>query len=234
MFGLVTVLLWALTLAVLFRSCTDPASNVNEIQVDYSVFKQWVEEDKVERVLMKSGKYTITLREGVEVELPEREETDPTQETANQLLAQIPWAGPELETVYVTIPTPEIDFDIYQLMDDHDTDYYDEPADNSGYFMSLIITTFLPILLMVGLMFFLFRGVGGKGGIGGLGGVGKANAKVYVEKTTGVTFRDVAGQDEAKESLQEIIDILHNPHKYTEIGAKLPKGALLVGPPGTG
>ena len=73
-----------------------------------------------------------------------------------------------------------------------------------------------------------------KGGMGGLGGVGKANAKVYVEKKTGVTFRDVAGQDEAKESLQEIIDILHNPQKYTEIGAKLPKGALLVGPPGTG
>ena len=83
-------------------------------------------------------------------------------------------------------------------------------------------------------MMFLFRGIGGKGGMGGLGGVGKANAKVYVEKKTGVTFRDVAGQDEAKESLQEIIDILHNPQKYTEIGAKLPKGALLVGPPGTG
>ena len=66
-------------------------------------------------------------------------------------------------------------------------------------------------------------------GIGGVGGVGKANAKVYMEKSTGVTFRDVAGQDEAKESLQEIIDILHNPQKYTEIGAKLPKGALLVG-----
>ncbi|MDY3092985.1 MAG: AAA family ATPase, partial [Schaalia hyovaginalis] len=72
------------------------------------------------------------------------------------------------------------------------------------------------------------------GGIGGIGGVGKANAKVYMEKSTGVTFRDVAGQDEAKESLTEIIDFLHNPGKYTEIGAKLPKGALLVGPPGTG
>ena len=73
-----------------------------------------------------------------------------------------------------------------------------------------------------------------KMGGGGLGGVGKANAKVYVEKKTGVTFKDVAGQDEAKESLVEIIDFLHNPQKYTEIGAKLPKGALLVGPPGTG
>ena len=76
--------------------------------------------------------------------------------------------------------------------------------------------------------------MGGMGGIGGSGGGGKANAKVYMEKQTGVTFRDVAGQDEAKESLTEIIDFLHNPQKYTEIGAKLPKGALLVGPPGTG
>ena len=75
---------------------------------------------------------------------------------------------------------------------------------------------------------------GGMGGMGGIGGVGKANAKVYMEKSTGVTFKDVAGQDEAKESLTEIIDFLHNPQKYTEIGAKLPKGALLVGPPGTG
>ena len=74
----------------------------------------------------------------------------------------------------------------------------------------------------------------GMGGIGGIGGVGKSNAKVYMEKSTGVTFKDVAGQDEAKESLTEIIDFLHNPGKYTEIGAKLPKGALLVGPPGTG
>ena len=111
---------------------------------------------------------------------------------------------------------------------------YTEPVDESAYFLSLILSYVLPLLLMVGLMMFLFRGIGGKGGMGGLGGVGKANAKVYVEKKTGVTFRDVAGQDEAKESLQEIIDILHNPQKYTEIGAKLPKGALLVGPPGTG
>ena len=72
------------------------------------------------------------------------------------------------------------------------------------------------------------------GGIGGIGSVGKSNAKVYMEKTTGVTFSDVAGQDEAKESLVEIIDFLHNPGKYTAIGAKLPKGALLVGSPGTG
>ena len=108
--------------------------------------------------------------------------------------------------------------------------------DSSVYLLDrvLFLAYVLPVLVMVGLFWFLFRGVGGKGGIGGMGNLGKSNAKVYVEKKTGVTFRDVAGQDEAKESLEEIIDILHNPQKYTEIGAKLPKGALLVGPPGTG
>ena len=97
-----------------------------------------------------------------------------------------------------------------------------------------VLLSMAPFLLILGLTFFMFRGVGGKGGMGGMMNVGKANAKVYMEKSTGVTFADVAGQDEAKESLVEIIDFLHNPGKYTAIGAKLPKGALLVGSPGTG
>ena len=227
--GLVTILLWAMTFAMVFRSCSG-TENPNEVHVDYSTFKQWVEEEKVEKVLMSSGKYTITLREGVEVELPEPEK-DKGNELAEQLLAQLNLGAEQPEPVYVTIPTPEIDFGIYELLDEYDTEYYDVPADSSGYFLSLFITTFLPMIVMVAVMMFMFRG---KGGIGGIGGVGKANAKVYVEKSTGVTFKDVAGQDEAKESLQEIIDILHSPQKYTEIGAKLPKGALLVGPPGTG
>ena len=104
--------------------------------------------------------------------------------------------------------------------------------EESSYLMSLLLSYVVPMILMVGLLVFLMRRM--SGGMGGLGGVGKANAKVYMEKSTGVTFADVAGQDEAKESLVEIIDFLHNPGKYTEIGAKLPKGALLVGPPGTG
>ena len=92
------------------------------------------------------------------------------------------------------------------------------------------LTPFLVIMLVMTLVM-SWMAKKGMGGMGGIGGVGKANAKVYMEKSTGVTFRDVAGQDEAKESLTEIIDFLHNPGKYTEIGAKLPKGALLVGPP---
>lgn len=109
--------------------------------------------------------------------------------------------------------------------------YGKEIPDNSGYLITLILTYILPIAVMWVLLSFLFRRMGGSGGPMG---VGKSNAKVYVQKETGVTFKDVAGEDEAKESLQEVVDFLHNPQKYVKIGAKLPKGALLVGPPGTG
>ena len=106
-----------------------------------------------------------------------------------------------------------------------------EIPDSSGFLMSMILTYIVPMLLVWFLLSLLFRKMS-KGG--GIMGVGKTNAKVYVQKETGVTFKDVAGEDEAKESLQEVVDFLHNPGKYTKIGAKLPKGALLVGPPGTG
>lgn len=94
-----------------------------------------------------------------------------------------------------------------------------------------ILGLVLPILLMIMLFPLVFKRMNGGGG---MMGVGKSKAKAYVQKETGITFKDVAGQDEAKESLQEVVDFLHNPGKYTAIGAKLPKGALLVGPPGTG
>lgn len=103
--------------------------------------------------------------------------------------------------------------------------------DNSGFIMDIILMYVLPLLLCWILLSFLFKKMS-KGG--GPMGVGKSNAKVYVQKETGITFKDVAGEDEAKESLQEVVDFLHNPGKYAKIGAKLPKGALLVGPPGTG
>jgi cell division protease FtsH len=96
--------------------------------------------------------------------------------------------------------------------------------------LDFFIYYILPFLIVYLLMYFAFRKIGEKGG-GGIMGVGRSNAKVYVQKETGVTFKDVAGQDEAKESLTEIVDFLHNPGKYADVGAKLPKGALLVGPP---
>ncbi len=106
-----------------------------------------------------------------------------------------------------------------------------EDTSASSSIINFIVGWVLPSVLMIGLLYMMFSRMGGGGGIMG---VGKSNAKVYVQKETGVTFADVAGEDEAKESLVEIVDFLHNPQKYTKIGAKLPKGALLVGPPGTG
>ena len=122
---------------------------------------------------------------------------------------------------------------LISLMEENGVVYGPPYIEQLSPIITLLISYVLPVIIMVVLFSFLFRGMSSKMG-GGLGGLGKSNAKVYVEKSTGVTFMDVAGQDEAKESMQEIIDILHNPQKYTEIGAKLPKGALLVGPPGTG
>ncbi len=231
--GLISLILWALVLTLLFRSCTSSLANANQVQVDYSVFRQWVVAELVEEVHMESDHYVITLKEGKEEEalafIPEDEE----REQAGNMFAWMPVQN-EKDTEYVTTPPPVSDLAILDMMDSHGVQFYRDPPDSSGYILSLLLTTVLPIVIMVGAMVYLMRGIGGKGGMGGIGGVGKANAKVYVEKKTGVTFRDVAGQDEAKESLEEIIDILHNPQKYTEIGAKLPKGALLVGPPGTG
>ena len=113
----------------------------------------------------------------------------------------------------------------------HNVPVNGQVADRSSVIISFLLTYVVPVLLMWVLLSFLFRKMS-KGG--GPMGVGKSNAKVYVQKETGITFKDVAGEDEAKESLQEVVDFLHNPGRYSRIGAKLPKGALLVGPPGTG
>ena len=231
--GLISIILWALVLTMLFRSCSNSYASANQVQVDYSTFRDWVVAGLVDSVRMDSSTYTITLKEGKEEEaLAYLDET--TTHQGSGMFSWMPMNNNK-ETEYVTTVPPVTDVNIYDMLDEYGVEKYgSDPVDPSSYILSLLITTLLPIVIMVGAMMFLFRGIGGKGGMGGLGGVGKANAKVYVEKKTGVTFRDVAGQDEAKESLQEIIDILHNPQKYTEIGAKLPKGALLVGPPGTG
>ena len=112
---------------------------------------------------------------------------------------------------------------------------FGRPVSTNNFFIDFLITWILPLLVMYLLFFVFARHISKRiGGGGGLMGLGQSNAKVYMENKTGITFADVAGQEEAKESLTEIVDFLHNPKKYTEIGAKQPKGALLVGPPGTG
>lgn len=118
-----------------------------------------------------------------------------------------------------------------QYLKDNGVEIYGEVPDNSGLLLSILLTYVLPFVAIIILFNFLMKKMSGGGGPMG---VGKSNAKVYVQKETGVTFKDVAGEDEAKESLQEVVDFLHNPGRYSKIGAKLPKGALLVGPPGTG
>ena len=121
---------------------------------------------------------------------------------------------------------------MYEELDNAGVTYSRKVVDTTNYVLSSILSFVLPMVLMVAVMMIFYR-YAFKGG-GGVMGVGKSNAKLYVQNKTGVTFKDVAGQEESKESLKEIVDFLHNPEKYTKIGAKLPKGALLVGPPGTG
>ena len=124
------------------------------------------------------------------------------------------------------------DLDLVNRLKDANVKFSQEIVDNKNTILMTILSYLLPFAAIYLVMWFLFRAISKNSG--GMMGVGKSNAKVYVEKQTGVTFRDVAGQEEAKESVTEIVDFLHNPTKYTRIGAKLPKGALLVGPPGTG
>ena len=254
--GLVSILLWALILTLLLQSAIGMFKSANTVEVDYSTFREWVRQDFVAEVKTESNQYVITLKDNVAVTEQDgqfllswkEEEPQPSEapqettpaDTAVPDAAVNPWMNGQTAEAkasklkFVTAPTISTD-GLTDLLDEHGVKYGTDIVQESSMLMSMLISYVVPILIMVVGMVFLFRFMSNKmGGAGGLGGVGKANAKVYVEKKTGVTFKDVAGQDEAKESLVEIIDFLHNPQKYTEIGAKLPKGALLVGPPGTG
>ena len=233
--GVVTIILWAIVMTLLFNAAASAFKSANTVEVPYSTFRTWVKDDKVQSVAMENSKFTITLKDGADADLPE--ETDSTADLFSGLFGtSVPSGASRPQVTYVTAPLS--DSGLIALMDEHGVEYGTDLVNESSYMLSFLASYVLVPVVMIVVMMLLFRAMsgkmGGSGGIGGIGGVGKANAKVYVEKSTGVTFKDVAGQDEAKESLQEIIDFLHNPQKYTEIGAKLPKGALLVGSPGTG
>ena len=178
-------------------------------EITYDTFLDMVEDGKVESVVVTSDRIEIT---------PKKEEKE-TVADYMQVSVQMYYTGVMK------------DDNLAAFLREHDVSFKEEIPDNSGFLLSILLTYVLPIVLVWVLLSFLFRKMSGGGGPMG---VGKSNAKVYVQKETGITFKDVAGQDEAKESLQEVVDFLHNPGKYTQIGAKLPKGALLVGPPGTG
>ena len=243
MMGIISIILWALIIVLMVNYVTSMATTRQSTEIDYSEFVQMVRDDKVAWVVMESNKYTIYPKpdaaaqtqsarpETADSPIPGLEGLMQSAESGTDQRKQQLKSGPS----YYCAPIAS-DSEIARLiplMEEHGVVYGPPYVEQLSPIISLLISYVLPVIIMVVLFSFLFRNMSSKMG-GGLGGVGKANAKVYVEKKTGVTFRDVAGQDEAKESLEEIIDILHNPQKYTEIGAKLPKGALLVGPPGTG
>ena len=237
---------WALALTLIFY-CTNSymgtagkqASNIN---IKYSDFIAMMEGKQVEDV-------TVDLSEGLLYIVPK----DGYVYTAENGTAYTKSTDQDGKAVYAftdadgkehtaalklfTVKMESNDTLVERMHEAGKTDYdtkYEPQMSPLLLFAINFILPFVFIMLMFSLVMRIMAKKGGMGGMGGIGCVGKANAKVYMEKQTGVTFADVAGQDEAKESLTEIIDFLHNPKKYTDIGAKLPKGALLVGPPGTG
>ena len=272
MTAIVSILLWALVLTLLVNLATSRLQQANSVEVSYGQFRQLIMQDAVESVVMSSGKYTFTLKEGYSLsvgedgevtvrtpeeggqdsqaaqtpqesgttggvlDLPLLDGTAPQQQPV-QSQNQAQSAGGRESLVYFCAPITQAsirDDDLVSLLEEHGvTNFGPEYVEPINPILSVLLSWVLPMVLIMVVFSLLMRGMAGKMG-GGIGNLGKSNAKVYVERKTGVTFKDVVGQDEAKESLVEIIDFLHNPQKYTEIGAKLPKGALLVGPPGTG
>ena len=184
--------------------------NATNQEIPYNEFVKMVEDGEVESVEITSDRINIVPKQ-------------PKQQKES-LLYQTP------QITYYTGKVEDDDTLTERLLT-HNVEVSGDIPDNSSFLLSILVTYVLPIALCWILLSFLFRKMSGGGGPMG---VGKSNAKVYVQKETGVTFKDVAGEDEAKESLQEVVDFLHNPGRYVKIGAKLPKGALLVGPPGTG
>ncbi len=207
--------------ALFFTSMMYKGANTSPNQeITYTEFLNLVEEDKVEEVKFKDDVINITLKEGETYGLSEEK-----AEKLNQLYES---AGQPQQTKLYTAYIR--DDELLPLLKKHDIDIDGTIADSTAAIVYNILSFILPLVLLWVLLGFFMKKMGG-----GPMGVGKSNAKLYnMERATGITFKDVAGQDEAKESVQEMVDFLHNPKKYTEIGAKLPKGALLVGPPGTG
>ena len=228
--GILTLVMWAVVLTVAMNYISaysgNTANKATSHEIKYSQMVEMVEKDQVKEIQFKDQAIYITPVEGYtyteEVKEGSKEQPKTYTQSKDSKLT--------LYTAYLS------NDQLLPLLEEHNVAY-------SGYYeaemspvLVFMVSYILPIIITVALFMLLMRFLSksGGGGFGGIGSVGKANAKVYMEKSTGVTFKDVAGQDEAKESLAEIIDFLHNPGKYTAIGAKLPKGALLVGSPGTG
>ncbi|MCR4728714.1 MAG: ATP-dependent zinc metalloprotease FtsH [Lachnospiraceae bacterium] len=207
---LVPMLIAALVVLLIVSYFTRALSSATNKEITYNEFIEMLDGGQVKSVFLDNDKIVIT----------------PVEEKA---------LNPYIGRVTITYVTGYVENNeqLSQRLLDSGVTISGEIPDNSSWLISIILTYILPIVLFFVLISFLSNKMGGGAG-GFMGGVGKSNAKVYVQKETGVTFKDVAGENEAKESLVEVVDFLHNPGRYTKIGAKLPKGALLVGPPGTG
>ena len=199
----------ALIFTVLINSLYETISNSRYEQITYDVFEEMLDNNQVDSVEFQSDRILILSRDEAKKD-------------------------PREQKIYYTGIIPNLELSELKAQLTEAGAHYDaQIVEQMSPIMSFILSWILPIAIWVLLLSFLTRSMSKRMG-GGFGGIGQSSAKVYMEKQTGVTFKDVAGQDEAKESLEEIIDFLHNPQKYAEIGAKLPKGALLVGSPGTG
>ena len=228
--GVLTLIAWALVLTVAFNYFNaynrNAANKTSSHEIKYSEMVTMIEKDQVDEVLFKDSTIYITPVDGYVY----TEEVTSGGKTETKTYKQSEDSSLTLYTAYLS------NADLLPLMKEHNVAYTGFYEAEMSPFLMIMIQYILPTIFIVGAFMLVMRlmSKSGGGGFGGIGSVGKSNAKVYMEKSTGVTFKDVAGQDEAKESLEEIIDFLHNPGKYTAIGAKLPKGALLVGSPGTG
>ena len=239
--GLGIVLITTLLVAFVLIGFFSAMGNTSQREISYDKFLKLVSEHKVKEVKLDSEKIYITLtdkaREEAREKAVEKAEKEgrlsPFEEAMERLRIQLPSVKKEGKEHAPDFYTGYVDDDtLVTKLDRAGVKFQSEIPDTIGQlFFEMFVTVILPLLLMVWLFTYMMKRMN-KGG--GMMGIGKSNAKMYMEKETGVTFRDVAGEDEAKESLQEGGDFLHNPGKYSGIGAKLPKGALLVGPPGTG
>ena len=219
--GIVIIVVWAIVLTVVFNYINaytrNDSNRSTSHEIKYSEMIQIVEEDKAKSVVFKDDAIYLTPVDGYVYTDGKGKEYTQSEKS-----------GLTLYTVELNNP------DLLPLLEAHNVEYTAPYVAEVSPVLIFMLNYILPIVLMVAFFMLIMRFISKRGGIGGISSVGKSNAKVYMERSTGVTFKDVAGQDEAKESLEEIIDFLHNPGKYTAIGAKLPKGALLVGSPGTG
>ena len=206
---IVFLMVAALIATLLINSLYTTIANAYLSEITYNEFQTYLDKDEIAELEFQSDRMVILTR-------------DEAKKPSSQ------------QRLYYTGYIPNVSNDeLKDRLDAQGVEYNTEIVEQASPIVTFVVTWLLPVIIMYALFSLLMRSMTKRMG-GGIGGIGESKAKVYMEKSTGVTFADVAGQDEAKESLVEIIDFLHNPQKYAAIGAKLPKGVLLVGPPGTG